>query len=290
MASERVVIALGGNAIAHEGHAGPDAQRKAVEGAMEHVAGLIGEGYEVAITHGNGPQVGNLLLKNELASDVVPAVPLDWCVAQTQATLGYLMATALERSLASLGLARTVTVVLTRVLVEADDPAFANPSKPIGADRRLVPSPEPRRILDEDSIALLVDDGAVVIAAGGGGVPMVWRDGGLQGVEAVVDKDLCAALLAKISGADSLVIATDVPGVSPDPGSDRPQWLEKVTVARLRELAGRGLFPPGSMGPKVEACLRFIEGGGSRAVIGPLDRLGEATRGQVGTVVTAGGG
>lgn len=286
MLASRIVIALGGNAIAREDDAGPEAQQEAVEGAMEQVADLVGAGYEIAITHGNGPQVGNLLLKNELASEVVPAVPLDWCVAQTQATIGYLITTALERSLARRKVQRAIAVIVTRVLVDGDDPAFRSPSKPIGRDRRLVPSPDPRRILDQDSIVRLLDDGAIVVAAGGGGVPMVVDDGSLHGAEAVIDKDLCAALLARVIGAESLVIATDVPGVALDPDSRDPDWLGTVSAERLRGLLGEGRFPAGTMGPKVEACLRFVDGGGKRAAIGSLERLGEVAAGRQGTIVT----
>jgi carbamate kinase len=286
--ARRLVIALGGNAIARQGHAEPEAQQRAVEGAMEQIADLIADGHEIAITHGNGPQVGNLLLKNELASEVVPAVPLDWCVAQTQATIGYLITTALEGSLARRGIERAIAVLLTRVLVDAADPAFDDPSKPIGSHKRLVASPEPRRILDQDSIVRLLDDGAVVIAAGGGGIPMAIEDGVLHGVEAVIDKDLCAALLARAIRADGLVIATDVPGVAVDLDAAEPEWLGRVSAERLRGLFAGGAFPAGSMGPKVEACLRFVEAGGRGAVIAPLESLGAAVEGRAGTIVEAG--
>jgi len=287
LSARRLLVALGGNAIAHEGHAGPGDQQAAVETAMEQVADLVAAGYEVALTHGNGPQVGNLLLKNELAKDVVPAVPLDWCVAQTQATIGYLITTALERAFARRGIERAIAVLVTRVLVDRDDPAFANPSKPIGRDRRLVPSPEPLAILDQVSVVRLLDNGAVVIAAGGGGVPMVRDPDGLTGVEAVIDKDLCGALLATVIGAEALLIATDVPGVAIDPEAPEPEWLGRTTPARLRELAEQGAFPAGSMGPKVEACLRFLDAGGERAVISELERLLDAARGEAGTIVEA---
>jgi carbamate kinase len=284
MRAERVVVALGGNAIARAGSVGPSDQEAAVADAMEQVADLVEAGYEVALTHGNGPQVGNLLLKNELAREVVPPVGLDWCVAQTQATIGYLITTALERALARRGVERAIAVLITRVLVDASDPAFATPTKPIGIDRRLVASPQPRQILDQDAIVRLLDDGAVVIAAGGGGIPMVRDgDGGLRGVEAVIDKDLCAALLGRACGAHALVIATDVPGVALDFDSDSPQWLGEVTPERLRSLA----FPAGSMGPKVEASVRFVEGGGERASIAAIESLRDAAAGQAGTVVRA---
>ncbi|MQA72900.1 MAG: carbamate kinase [Solirubrobacterales bacterium] len=287
----RLVIALGGNALATAQDAGPRAQQAAVEVAMEQVAELVASGYEIAITHGNGPQVGNLMLKNELARDVVPAVPLDWCVAQTQATIGYLIATALERSLARRGIERAIAVLVTRVLVDARDPAFSNPSKPIGNDRRLVASPEPQRVLDEASIVRLLDDGGVVVGAGGGGVPMVLEQGALRGVEAVIDKDLCAALLADHLAADALVIATDVPGVALELDSDRPRWLGRISADRLGELHRAGTFPAGSMGPKVEACLRFVRAGvGRRASIAALQDLGGAVAGERGTIVVGGSG
>lgn len=276
---------------------------------MEAVAELVGEGYEVALTHGNGPQVGNLMTKNQLARDVVPPVPLDWCVAQTQATIGYLMVSSLERALASRDIERTVTTVLTRVLVDRDDPAFERPTKPIGRFvseeeartrisqdetwkpidekgwRRVVPSPEPRAILDQDTALRLLELGGVVIAAGGGGIPMVRGEEGLVGVEAVLDKDLSAALLAQALSAQCLVIATDVPAVAIRFGTPEQEWLDRVTPDRLRELAAEGEFASGSMGPKVEACARFVEATDGRAVITALESLREGANGAAGTIV-----
>jgi carbamate kinase len=256
---------------------------------MEPVAELVLSGYEVVVTHGNGPQVGNLLLKNDLARDVVPAVPLDWCVAQTQSTIGYLIVTALERALAVRGSRVPVTCILSRVRVDAADPGFATPTKPIGqpdqGSRRVVASPEPREMLDADTAVRLLDDGAVVVAAGGGGIPMIRSEAGLEGVEAVLDKDLSAALLARTVSAKLLVIATDVDGAAADFGTDDERWLGQVKVDELRGLADAGHFAAGSMGPKVEACLRFVEAGGDRAVIAALERLGAAARGEAGTVV-----
>lgn len=305
----RVLVALGGNAIGAEAKAGAAAQQAAVERAMEHVADLVALGHTVALTHGNGPQVGNLLVKNELARDVVPPVPLEWCVAQTQATIGYLIATALERALAARGVERPVVPIVTRVLVDAADPAWERPTKPIGTHipesearrriargeqweafgargwRRVVPSPEPLALLECDTIVRLLDEGAVVVAAGGGGIPMVWTGERLTGVEAVVDKDLTAALLAGAMGADRLVIATDVDGVALAFGTPDERWLDRVTPERLRRLEADGHFADGSMRPKVEACARFVEAGGSRAVVASLDRLAEAVAGRAGTVV-----
>ena len=303
------MVALGGNAIARPGADDPDAQLHAVEAAMDNVAELVVEGYDVALTHGNGPQVGNLMIKNQVARDVVPPVPLDWCVAQTQATIGYLIVTCLERALRRRGVRRIVATLVTRVLVDADDPAFDRPTKPIGryaseaearahiADgetwkpsgsegwRRVVPSPQPRAILDQDAAVQLLRERAVVVAAGGGGIPMVREGGGLKGVEAVLDKDLSAALLARAISAECLVIATDVPAAATGFGTSGQEWLGRVTPARLRELAAEGQFESGSMGPKVAACADFVEATGARAVITSLESLQDGARGVVGTVV-----
>jgi carbamate kinase len=309
--SEHLVVALGGNAIAGERGADPDSQQRAVEEACEQIAELVAHGHEVVITHGNGPQVGNLLLKNDLAREVVPPVPLDWCVAQTQATLGFLIVTALEAALRRRGLERLVSTVITRVLVAADDPAFDAPTKPIGRYvpaaeaqariaageaweergergwRRVVPSPAPLEILDRGTVEALIAEGAIVVAAGGGGIPMVREDGRLRGIEAVLDKDLTGALLARTVGADCFLIATDVEAAAVAFGTPRRQWLGAVPADRLRELEAQGEFASGSMGPKVRAALAFVDGGGSRAVITSLARLREGVEGAAGTRVSA---
>src|SRR3954452_13404840 len=238
----RVVIALGGNAMTGaDGSATPGAQRAAIAAAAQHIAAVVGTGAQVVLTHGNGPHVGNLLVKNELAAHVVPPVPLDWNVAQTQATIGFTLADELDAALAARGLPQRTAALVTRTLLDPADPGFAAPSKPVGrhlprADaqrfialgqvwedrgergwRRLVASPEPLSVVDTPAIAALSAAGFVVVCAGGGGVPVV-DDGtdatghgaALRGVEAVIDKDLTAALLACELGADTLVIATDV--------------------------------------------------------------------------------
>ncbi|MEU5879590.1 carbamate kinase [Spirillospora sp. NPDC047279] len=306
----RVLIALGGNAMtAPDGSATPDAQKAAVAAAMEHVADLVAAGAQVALTHGNGPQVGNLLIKNQLAAHVVPPVPLDWCGAQTQATVGVLVMNALERALAARGVSRPVAAVVTRTLVDAADRGFADPVKPIGRYfpaaeaerftalgqswksfgergwRRVVASPDPLEILDAEAAAVLVAAGHVVVAAGGGGVPVVRRDGALHGVEAVVDKDLAAASLARRLGAEIMVIATDVEHVMSGYGTPAERPLHRTTSGELRTLAAAGHFAGGSMGPKVEAVLRFVDGGGRRAAITSLDRIGEAVEGKAGTII-----
>ena len=303
-------MALGGNAIAGERGADPVSQQTAVEGACEQIAELVAHGQDVVITHGNGPQVGNLLLKNDLARHVVPPVPLDWCVAQTQATLGFLIVTALEAALRRRGIERLISTVITRVLVDVDDPAWQRPTKPIGRYvneaeaqeriahgeawedrgergwRRIVASPDPREILDRGTIEALIAENAIVVAGGGGGIPMVREDGHLRGVEAVLDKDLTGALLAATVDADTFVIATDVEAAAIGFGTAHQEWLGATDPGRLRELLARGEFGGGSMGPKVRAALAFADTGG-RAVITSLDRLREGVEGAVGTRVPA---
>ncbi len=310
----RVLIALGGNAmIGPDGSATQQAQQAAVELAMKRVADLVAQGIEVVLTHGNGPQVGNLLVKNELAADVVPPVSLDWCGAQTQGTIGFLILNALEQALAERGLRRRVATVVTRTLVDAADPAFEQPTKPVGRFlpeaeaarhrasgqhwqnlgdkgwRRVVASPQPIEIVDAPAARALMDAGFIVVAAGGGGVPVV-RDsssGMLRGVEAVIDKDLAAAILARTLAADILVIATDVDQVVTGYGTPAATPIGKISADALAELAAAGEFAAGSMGPKVTAAVRFVRGGGRLAVITSLDRITDAVTGGYGTVVRA---
>ena len=307
----RALVALGGNAMTGaDGRARVEDQQAAATVAMAAVADLIAEGVEVVLTHGNGPQVGNLLVKNELAAAVVPPVPLDWCGAQTQATLGFTLMNALEVALATRGVERRAATVVTRTLVASDDDGFLRPTKPIGRFlpaaeaavlvehgevwedrgekgwRRLVASPEPREIIDGPAVLALLDAGFVVVGNGGGGIPVVRDDdGGLRGIEAVIDKDLGAALLARTVGADVLVIATDVPHAVLRYGTPDAQDLGTVSVAELRAYAAEGHFASGSMGPKVDAVCRFVEQGGARAVITSLDHIVAAVTGEAGTVV-----
>jgi carbamate kinase len=309
----RVLIALGGNAmLAADGSARPEDQIAAIVRAASPIADLVAGGAEVVITHGNGPQVGNLLVKNEMAAAVVPPVPLDWCGAQTQGTIGFILLNALDAALAARGARRPVAAVVTRTVVDAGDPGFTAPSKPIGRYlpageaatmiehgqvwqdrgargwRRVVASPEPEEVLDAPTVAVLLGAGYVVVAGGGGGVPVVRDpDGSLRGVEAVIDKDLSAAVLGRAIGARVLVIGTDVPAVLLDHGTDHARPLGRVTVHELRRYAAEGHFAAGSMGPKVEAACRFVESGGDRSVITSLERIAEAVSGATGTVVTA---
>ena len=313
----RLVVALGGNAmIGPDGSASPEAQRAAIAVAMGPVAQLVAAGHEVVVTHGNGPQVGNLLVKNALAAHVVPPVPLDWCGAQTQGTIGFTILDSLEAALASRGVMRPVAALVSRTRVDADDPGFDRPTKPVGRYlprdqaqvlidhgerwedrgsrgwRRVVASPEPLEVLETPTVLTLLAAGHVVVAAGGGGIPVVRHpDGSLRGVEAVIDKDLTAALLATAVGADALVIATDVEHVAIGWGTAHERALGSVTPSDLEAYAAQGEFASGSMGPKVEAALRFVRSGGSRAVITELHRIADSlaadvgTAGRVGTIV-----
>jgi carbamate kinase len=311
MTSPRVVIALGGNAMTGpDGSATPGAQRDAIREAAGHIAEVVAAGVEVVLTHGNGPQVGNLLVKNELAAHVVPPVPLDWCVAQTQATIAFTLTDELDAALTARGLPQRTAGLVTRTLVDVDDPHFREPSKPVGRFlpreeaerfiehgqiwedrgekgwRRVVASPEPREILDAAAVHALVEAGFVVVANGGGGIPVVRDAAGLRGVEAVIDKDLGAALLARTVRADVLVVATDVPHAVLRFGTPQAEDIGRVDVRRMRALAADGHFASGSMGPKVEAACRFVEQGGTRAVITDLANILDAVAGETGTVIT----
>jgi carbamate kinase len=307
----RALIALGGNAMTGpDGSVTPADQDTAIAAAMQQVADLVASGVDVVLTHGNGPQVGNLLVKNELSAAVVPPVPLDWCGAQSQGTIGFLIMDALDSALAARGVKRRGATVVTRTLVDAADPGFIRPTKPIGrylpaSDaaalieqgqtwedrgekgwRRVVASPEPLEIIDAPAIAALTKAGYVVVGAGGGGIPVVRDESGtLRGVEAVIDKDLAAALLARSVGADVLVIATDVENAILDYGTADARPLRRVSPEEMRAHAADGQFASGSMGPKVEAAIRFVENGGRRSIITSLRRIGDALTGAAGTVI-----
>jgi carbamate kinase len=307
------MLALGGNAMTNaDGRARPEDQIAAAEVAMAAVAELIAHDVDVVITHGNGPQVGNLLVKNELAAAVVPPVPLDWCGAQTQATLGFVLMDALDAALSERGIDKPSATVVTRALVDPNDPGFVKPTKPIGRYlpaqeaqvlvehgevwedrgekgwRRVVASPEPLDILDAPAVLELVRAGFVVVANGGGGIPVVRReDGSLSGVEAVIDKDLGAALLGVLVGADVLVVATDVPQAVLRYGTPEAEPVGKVSLSQMQRYAEEGHFASGSMAPKVDAVCRFVQGTDLPGVITRLDRIVEAVTdvGATGTVV-----
>jgi carbamate kinase len=306
----RVVIALGGNALLRRGEDDTaDVMRRNARLAAEKIADIAAAGWEVVITHGNGPQVGRILLQNEMARDAVHPMPLDVCGAESQGQIGYLLQVTIGDVFYERGMERPVAAVLTLVRVRPDDPAFQNPTKPIGPHypeaeakklakergwsvapsdggwRRVVPSPHPYSIVEGAVIKQLAESGVIVIAAGGGGVPVIEEGPKLVGVEAVVDKDLAASILAQDVQAEVLLTLTDVEGVHEhhgEAGERLVEWLSPDDAERLLE-AGR--FPAGSMGPKVEAAVGFVNAGGKRAIIAALDRATEALEGRAGTLV-----
>ena len=308
----RVLIAIGGNSLLRAGEpATVAAERAHVADVARAIACIVADGWRVIVTHGNGPQVGAELLRSERATDEAYPLPLDVCVACTQGEIGFLLQQALGAALAAEQIRRPAVTLLTQVVVSAGDPAFSRPTKPIGpyydaaaaairraagwalvevpgrGFRRVVPSPEPLRIVEEGAIRSLVDTGAVVIALGGGGIPVMPTREGLKGVEAVIDKDLASALLASGLGVDRFVIATDVDRISVGFGTPGARPLDTVDADELRELAAQGHFPAGSMGPKVEAALRFVEGGGDEAIVTSHEGLVAALDGRAGTHIVA---
>ena len=304
----RFVIALGGNAMTSpDGSARPEDQRAAIRQAAGPIVDLVATGHEVLVTHGNGPQVGNLLV---MAASVVPPVPLDWCGAQTQATIGMLIINALDETFAARGIDRRSAALVSRTLVDPEDAHFVDPTKPIGrylteqeaqplidrgqrfvevADRglrRVVASPAPVEALAGPAADALMSSGFVVVCSGGGGIPTFRdADGANVGAEAVIDKDLTAALVAQQVGADSLVIATDVDAVVADWGTETARPVGEVTTAEMRALSAEQDFAAGSMGPKVEAVTTFAESGTGTGIITSLDRITAAIEGTAGTRV-----
>jgi carbamate kinase len=310
VASLRILVALGGNAILQRESKGTaEEQFENVRKACRHLVGIIRQGHSIVITHGNGPQVGDILLKDEMAKDTLPPMPLDVCGAESQGMIGYMIQQSLRNELRNVGLDLQVTTVLTETVVDANDPAFKNPTKPVGpfykeseaaqleekrgwrlindsgrGYRRVVPSPIPLSIVQGQMIRELVDAGAVVIAAGGGGIP-VTSSGESRGVEAVIDKDLGAAVLANVVEAGILMILTDVPMVYLDYNKPGQRPVEKFTVDECRRLLEQGQFPAGSMGPKIESAVRFLESGGDRVIITSLEMAEDALAGKAGTSI-----
>jgi carbamate kinase len=307
-----IVVALGGNAILQAGERGTAAEQKRnIENTVKQIVKLIKDNHRVIVTHGNGPQVGTLMIQQEAAKGKVPPMPLDVCGAQTQGQIGYMIQNSLENEFKRLGINKKAVTLITQVLVDKNDPAFANPTKPVGPFyteeearrameekseiwiedsgrgwRRVVPSPDPKGIVERDIIKSLVERDFVVIASGGGGIPVIEdADGSLLGVEAVIDKDLAGEKLAHEVGADTFVILTDVPYVAINYGTPSQKNLEKVTLAEMEDYKKQGHFRAGSMGPKVEAVCRFVRRGGKMAVIASLDKAVDAVYGKTGTVI-----
>ena len=312
---ERLVVAIGGNATHPENIRGTTAEQEEIAArAARALRPLVDAVPELVITHGNGPVVGKILLRQYYAREHVPPMRLDVCVAHSQGGIGHLLMQGLEDELARAESGRRVACLITRVVVDAEDEAFAKPTKPIGPFfseaeaaelqralgwnmvedagrgwRYVVPSPRPRRILELDLIAGLAKQGVVVIAAGGGGIPMVLRaDGSHGGVPAVIDKDLTSALLATELGVDALLILTAVSRVAIHFRKPQQRELETVTASELDGHRREGHFAEGSMGPKVRAALRFLAAGGKRAIIAHLDEAADALAGKAGTHVVPG--
>lgn len=310
---KRVVVALGGNAILQRGQLGTAAeQMENVKMTAEQVVKMIEAGYEVILTHGNGPQVGTILIQNELGARQVPPMPMDICGAESQGFIGYLFCQALANKFGQKkNLSSRPICLVTQVRVDREDPAFLHPTKPVGPFftedearrrmserketwiedagrgwRRVVPSPDPKEIIEKEAVSALVEKGFVVIASGGGGIPVVVdQEGKLQGVEAVIDKDLAAERLAHDVKADFLLILTDVPQVLINYRQPTEKALSKVSALELEAYQDAGHFKAGSMGPKVEATLRFVRNGGERAIIARLDEALEALEGSKGTQI-----
>ncbi len=308
---KKAVIALGGNAIAATGKEDIHEQfantRKSLEGIVE----LIQEGFNLAITHGNGPQVGNALLRVERTAEDIPGLPLGVIVADTEGGMGYMIEQCLQNRLHNLGIARDVTTIVTQVVVDPDDPSIINPTKFIGpfynrkqaenlainfnwvikedsgrGYRRVVPSPVPLRIVNRRIIQQLVDQGVVVIAAGGGGIPVYKEiDGTYEGIDAVIDKDRASAVLARDINARTFLILTNVENVYINFNKPNQQKLEQITIKEAKHYLASGHFPPGSMGPKIGAAINFLESGGKEVIITSLDNAKQAILGKAGTKI-----
>ena len=311
---KKIVIALGGNAFKRWDQKGSaEEQFENLRGSCFHIVRMIKskKEFRLVITHGNGPQVGNLLIQQEEASQKVPPQPIDVCDAMTQGQIGYMIQQVLLNELRNARLNRKVVTFVTQVMVDKEDPGVRNPNKPIGPFyrrvlkekyekeyghifqrikmkgeyyRRVVPSPDPLKIIEAKTITNLLESGVIVIAAGGGGIPVILNeDGYISGVAAIIDKDLAGERLAEAVGADLFMILTDVDKVSLDFGTKKQKGLKTLSSEQAKQYLRDGHFPPGSMGPKIEACIRFIEYGGEKAIITCLECADEALDGRKGT-------
>jgi carbamate kinase len=306
------VVAIGGNSlIKDQKHETVSDQFEAIRETCAHVASMIKQGWNVVITHGNGPQVGFSLLRSELTSQVLHPVPLDSCVADTQGTIGYMIQQSLCNEFRRRGVKKQVATMVTQVLVDRNDPAFKNPTKPIGPFydqekakkykkergwktkedsgrgwRRVVPSPKPVRIIEDQVATTLANKGFVVVAVGGGGIPVIEENGELKGIEAVIDKDYASSLLATGIEADLFLITTSVEKVALNFGRPDQKPLGRMTLKEAKRRLKEGHFPAGSMGPKIQAIISFLEKGGKEAIITNPQNIERALRGETGTRVT----
>ena len=304
------VVAVGGNAlIKDKNHQTVPDQYQAAAETMKHIANMIVDGWDVVVTHGNGPQVGFILRRSELASHELHQVPLDYCGADTQGAIGYMFQQALHNEFRLRGINKQAATVVTQTIVDRNDPAFENPTKPIGSFmdeaaarekmakegwtmvedagrgwRRVVPSPIPQTIVEADAIRSLIDHGFVVVAVGGGGIPVIQlENGNLTGVEAVIDKDFGSAILASMINADLFLISTAVEKVAINFNKPDQKWLDTMTVAEARKYLAEGQFAKGSMQPKIEAILKFMDKGGKKALITDPEHIKDALDGKTGT-------
>jgi len=309
---DTAVLAVGGNALAPEGGLGEAGQRERAAEVAKQIVAIASEGRGVLVVHGNGPQVGALAIAQEAVAPELPLQPLYSLGAMTQGQLGYLLAEAIDDVQHAAGAHQPVSAIMTRVVVDPTDPAFEDPTKPIGPFfpegrakrlahargwnvaedsgrgwRRVVASPDPKEVLEAEQILAALESGAIVIACGGGGVPVARSDGSLGGVEAVIDKDLSAALVGRLVGAKTLMLLTGVDAVMLDFGTDKERPVSEMTVAEARRHLSDGQFPPGSMGPKIAAAADFVERGGRDALITSLELGMEALKGAAGTRIVA---
>jgi carbamate kinase len=312
---QTAVVAVGGNSLIKDGqHRSVPDQYAAAAESMHHIADMIAAGWKVVVTHGNGPQVGFILRRSELSRHELHEVPLDSCGADTQGAIGYMFQKALHNEFRRRAMTCQAATVVTQVLVDRNDPAFQKPSKPIGSFmgeaearghmdqdgwsmvedsgrgwRRVVASPKPQAIVERDAIQALIDKDFTIIACGGGGIPVIEdAQGDLQGVEAVIDKDYASALLANSLPADVFIISTAVEKVALNYNQPTQRWLDRLTLAEAREYLAAGHFHKGSMGPKIEAIVSFLERGGQRALITNPENLGRALKGETGTWIVPG--
>jgi len=315
MRKKTVVVALGGNAITREFEEGNITQQfENTRRSLRSVVEFIRQGYRVVITHGNGPQVGNALIRVEETRHLVPPLPLGIIVADLEGGMGYMIEQCLQNKLNERGVPRPVITVLTQVLVEKDDPSILNPTKFVGpffredqvqeleevrgwmvredpgrGFRRVVPSPEPREIIEKEIIKLLVQRDIIVIAAGGGGIPVYREESGwLEGVDGVIDKDLASAVLARDIGAEELLILTGVDRVALNYKKTDQKDLSSLNLLQAKKYFSEGQFPKGSMGPKIQAAINFLEQGGEKVIITSIDNAVDALKNDSGTIITAG--